>query len=185
MFSQGERLWHRDWISRANFRENPEHSWEQNPKLMLHFKYGTRIPLIHDASVMVFPLLERCVQLWLGPTSLSLFLSQKRQRERGRKVPEKHNQNSLRCAEDLHTRQGRGAGDHRGLRGALCLGEQQADQQSGSAGLGVSQPRGTRDQCQGIWAQPGSVSVFFVTWNEPFNTLGLVDWCGGNFGRVF
>lgn len=104
---------------------------------MLRFKYSTRIPLVHDASIMVFPLLEWCVQLWPAPLSLSL----KSQRERGRKRPGKHNQNNFPCAEDLHTRQGRGAGAHRGPRGALCLGEQQATGKLAAQGWGSASRR--------------------------------------------
>lgn len=37
--------------------------------LVLCFKYNTRIPLIHDASIMVFPLLEWCIRVWPAPLS--------------------------------------------------------------------------------------------------------------------
>lgn len=60
-----------------------------------------------------------------------------------------------------------------------------SDWQAGSAGLGFSQPQGTRARRQGTWAQPGSASVFSVSWNEPFNASGLIYWGGGNFDRVF
>jgi len=51
---------------------------------MLCFKYSTRIPLVHDASIMVFPLLEWCVRLWPAPLSLSLSLSLSLGKVRGR-----------------------------------------------------------------------------------------------------
>lgn len=63
--------------------------------------------------------------------------------------------------------------------------KQQATSKLAGIGLGFSQPQGTRARCQGIRAQPGSASVFFVSWNEPFNALGLIYWGGGNFDKVF
>lgn len=59
-----------------------ENRTQMHQGLVLCFKYNTRIPLIHDASIMVFPLLEWCIRLW--PAPLSLWKSQ-RERARGRK----------------------------------------------------------------------------------------------------
>lgn len=49
---------------------------------MLCFKYSTRIPLIHDASIMAFPLLEWCGRLRSALLACSLSLSDRKVRGR-------------------------------------------------------------------------------------------------------
>lgn len=133
---------------------------------MVCFKYSTRIPLVHDASIMVFPLLEWCIQLWPAPLSLSLSLSLRK--FRGRKRPEKHNQNNVHCAEDLHTRWGRGTGVQEDCKVPSACG---SPGQAGGTGLSSSQPQ----PHSGNLGSALDLHLYFtMSWNEPFNTLRFI-----------
>lgn len=139
------------------------------PGLMLCFKYSTRIPLVRDASIMVFPLLEWCVRLWPAPLSRSLEKSEGEREKKAREAQPK--QLPLCRGPPYKARKTRGSG----RRTARCSVPGGAVGRHGQCGGGLQPATGYQCSVSGNSGSALELLLFFpMSWNKLFNTLGFI-----------